>query len=73
MRRISELFYDSVQEKRLLLSCRRGGRRVEYALEASPSDDHGLAVNDAALDERALDLDSHHDQDDVDVSVEEAS
>ena len=65
--------YDTVQEERLLVRCRTGSRSIEYTLEASPLSDRGQVVIDAALDEQTLDLDGHHDQDGVDVSVDEAS
>ena len=71
--RISDLLSDTIQEEKLLVRCETGRRSVEYALEASPLSDREQAVINAALDEQALDLDSPYGQDDVNVSVDEAS
>ena len=69
--RISDLLYDTVQEEQLLVRFKAGEQSVEYALDPSPVSDHGQ--RDSALDDQALDLDAHHSQDDVNVSVDEAS
>ena len=71
--RISDLLYVTVQEEQLLMRFSTGKRSTEYALDASLVSDRGQRDIDAALDDQALDLDAHHSQDDVNVSVDEAS
>ena len=71
--RISDLLYDTVQEEKLLVRFETDARSVEYALHASPVSDREQRDIDAALDDQALDLDANHSQDDVNVSVNDAS
>ena len=71
--RISDLLYDTVQEEKLLVLCATGGRSVEYALEASLLSERRQGVINAALDKWALDLYCPYGQEDVNVSVDEAS
>ena len=71
--RISDLLYDTVQEEKLLVQFKTGGRSVEFALNASQVSDHGQRDIDSALDDQALDLDAHHSLDNINVSVNEAS
>ena len=71
--KISDLLYDTVQVEQLLMRFKTGERSVEYALDASPVSDHSQQDIDSVLDDQALDLDAHHSQDDINVSVDEAS
>ena len=70
---ISDLLYDTIQQEKLLLWCKTGRRSMQYTIEASLVSDCGQRDIDAALDEQTLDLDAHHSQDDIDISVDEAS
>ena len=70
--RISDLLYDTVQEEQLLVRFKTGEWSIEYALDASPVSDHSQRDIESALDVQALDLDAHS-QDNVNVSVDEAS
>ena len=71
--RISDLLYDTVQEEQLFVQVKTGEWSVEYALDASLVTDHGKQDIDSALDDHALDLDAHNSQEDVNISVDEAS
>ena len=67
------MLYDTVQEEKLLVRFKTGGRSVEYALNASPVNDHGQRDIDGALEDQALHLDAHHSLDDDNASVDVAS
>ena len=71
--RISDLTYDSIQEKKVQISCTCKGRNVEYALECEPDYNTERAVINAGLDDQAADLDYQDELDASFLSIDETS